>query len=445
MNRYTKPLCQDTNSDNPSKKISSDKDVGLFKNLIDVLPSGIFIKNEFGKYLLVNKYVDELVSPKGETLVGKYDRDFFPKKVYEKLLKADRELLNYKKKVIETVENIPTKKGCKHLLTKKQILQNPFGGKERVILAATTDITEIKKIQKKLNDVNSLLRKVTHLIPDIVFVLNLETREISNSNDAFFRLLGYDKEVVENTPKFWFLKMHPQDRIDEEVFFNKLRTMKTAQVIKKEIRYKNSDGKYIWANTIITPFNYKKHQVSHVLIAIEDIHKLKKLQQKFEKESHFDHLTKIFNRRYFMKKLTKILSKSKPFTLLFVDLDKFKSINDTYGHEIGDRLLVETAGRLKSIFRRKSDVVARLGGDEFVVIIEKGLTDEPNTEISSKLRQQFSLPLCSNGTSVSYKPSIGAIYIDSDFGMSPEDVLHKADQAMYRAKRIDSIDIVFFE
>lgn len=154
-------------------------------------------------------------------------------------------------------------------------------------------------------------------------------------------------------------------------------------------------------------------------------------------EAHLDALTGLPNRKYLKEILEHVLSKAKiensMIAVMFLDLDGFKSINDTHGHETGDLLLKEVALRLNDCVRQ-SDTVARLGGDEFIVLLH-GARERKNIEtIAEKIIQTLNKEFDLNGIIVKISASIG-ICVFPDNALDTEEMLHKADKAMYEVKK----------
>lgn len=153
--------------------------------------------------------------------------------------------------------------------------------------------------------------------------------------------------------------------------------------------------------------------------------------------AHYDSLTGLDNRALFMEKLTLELAHSKrsgvPLTLMYLDLDRFKPVNDELGHEAGDAVLIEVSKRLLSCLR-KSDTVARLGGDEFSVILPNAGNKQAVSQIAQKILDAFAQDFHPLGHRCSLGVSIGIAYFH-DETQSLDDLLHKADMAMYEAKQ----------
>jgi diguanylate cyclase (GGDEF)-like protein/PAS domain S-box-containing protein len=194
--------------------------------------------------------------------------------------------------------------------------------------------------------------------------------------------------------------------------------------------------KQFWASLAIAPIRDDKGEVGNYVCAMQDISFIKESQRKMEQLAYYDVLTGLANRSYFRDQLRKAIAMSSRgyyhFALLYFDLDEFKRINDTLGHDAGDELLKEVARRLISRLREE-DTIARLGGDEFAVILS-GISDRKQAAaIATNLQQAFALPVKLAGHDVSISASIG-ITIAPEDADEEELLLKHADLAMYEAK-----------
>jgi chemotaxis family two-component system sensor kinase Cph1 len=161
---------------------------------------------------------------------------------------------------------------------------------------------------------------------------------------------------------------------------------------------------------------------------------LRRAESKLAALALHDPLTGLANRRLLTDRLEHALTKyarGEELALLFIDLDRFKVVNDTYGHDVGDALIIHAAGQILAA-TRSEDTVARLGGDEFVVLCE-GTTGEEADVISRRLIDAISEPLTTGGTTLSITASIGVTAANLSF--SATDLIRQADTAMYRAKQ----------
>jgi diguanylate cyclase (GGDEF)-like protein/PAS domain S-box-containing protein len=168
---------------------------------------------------------------------------------------------------------------------------------------------------------------------------------------------------------------------------------------------------------------------------LRDITRQRELQQRTERLAHTDPLTGIGNSLGFRRQLAEVTQARpmEPAAIVFMDLDNFKKVNDTYGHRVGDRILVEVARRLTPLFRPQ-DMVARLGGDEFVVLL-KNTRDFPVEDVLDRIMRQFVTPISVADTpDIAMTASMGLSRFPLD-SLDPDTLLHQADQAMYEAKR----------
>lgn len=200
--------------------------------------------------------------------------------------------------------------------------------------------------------------------------------------------------------------------------------------------------KEIWISMRTSPLLDADRKVIGGIAIVTDITERMDDQKKIQHQAHYDALTNVPNRALLKERIQQEIARYKRHKviagLLFLDLDHFKNINDSLGHQIGDQLLIQAADRLQSILREE-DTVARLGGDEFVILLPE-LGDEPipairKTEIiAQKVHRVFSVPFDLQGHELSTSTSIGLVITDED-NIITEDLLKHADMAMYQAKK----------
>lgn len=182
---------------------------------------------------------------------------------------------------------------------------------------------------------------------------------------------------------------------------------------------------------------WKTEGVLFLAAVLRDVTERKQAERKIHYQAHFDVLTDLPNRTLFLSRLDEAISlagrQNKSLALLFIDLDRFKWVNDTLGHEAGDDLLQQAAQRMKACVR-KSDTVARLGGDEFTMILFDIIDIPSTTEVVEKILQHLATPFMLANQEVSISASIGITFYPGD-GTDREVLLRNADHAMYIAKR----------
>lgn len=199
-------------------------------------------------------------------------------------------------------------------------------------------------------------------------------------------------------------------------------------------RWGEPDEMWIMANA--APVHDDRGELVAALVVFSDITEMKRAEERIRHRAYFDALTGLPNRTYFLELLEQATRQATRYrqsaALLFIDLDRFKNVNDTLGHDVGDQMLKEAAARLKANVR-ETDTVARLGGDEFTVILTNLALDGHVTVIAEKLIRQLSEPYRLAGHEIHSAASIGITLCPAD-GSDPQTLLKNADMAMYQAK-----------
>lgn len=236
----------------------------------------------------------------------------------------------------------------------------------------------------------------------------------------------------------------PEER---ERFRDRLRAMEGQREAVRwvEERLMRLDGIEVYVE--IAAVSFRHQGGTAVQMIIRDITARKLAEQRLEFYAHFDALTGLPNRLLFFDRFNQALIQARRYkhtaALLFLDLDRFKFVNDTYGHDVGDILLREAADRLKECIR-ESDTAARMGGDEFSVVLTQ-VSSEKDTEIvAQRIITSLCRPFSLNGHVCSVGVSIGISIFPAD-GLDAETLLKKADTAMYRVKEGGRNDFAFFQ
>ena len=254
-------------------------------------------------------------------------------------------------------------------------------------------------------------------------------------NRALCDILGYTEEE--------FLCTNFQSMLSGEDLGNtliKIHELLTGkiQTCQLEQRYIHKDKNIVWASWSVSKASDAESKNSSLIFQIHDITDRKSAEDKLQYKATHDVLTALPNRAFFMAKLQQAFEKTKKLknysiSVLFIDLDRFKIINDSLGHFIGDLLLIEIANRLRECLR-PTDTVARLGGDEFTILVEGNFDPNEVSNIAKRIQSKFSVPFDLNGNEVYSSASIGILH-NSENHLTPEDMMRDADTAMYQAKR----------
>lgn len=254
-------------------------------------------------------------------------------------------------------------------------------------------------------------------------------------NRALCDNLGYSEEEL--LSRSFESVTHPEDLADA---LGSIRDVLTgiSSSCQIEQRYLHSSGKTVWTSVNVSSTDDIHTTNTNFVFQILDITEKKIAEERLLHEASHDSLTGLPNRSHFMKRLDAALVKSQTgpeyrVSVLFIDLDRFKYVNDSLGHFIGDELLCTIAQRLTSSMR-PPDLVARLGGDEFVVLVEGQYNSDEITRIAERIQKNISAPFKLQGHEVFTSASIGILNAGEQHRTS-EDIVRDADTAMYHAKR----------
>jgi diguanylate cyclase (GGDEF)-like protein/PAS domain S-box-containing protein len=261
-----------------------------------------------------------------------------------------------------------------------------------------------------------------------------ERGDLVRVNRAFERITGYaESEVIGLNPRFLASGQHTS--VFFEAFWEDLSTKGSWQ---GEIWNRRKSGEVYPQWLSVSAVRDGRGKTQHFIGLFSDISDKKALEERLHHQAHHDALTDLPNRTLLLDRLEQSLARAaregRQVALFFLDLDRFKSINDSLGHSVGDLLLKETARRLRAALRA-SDTVARLGGDEFTIVLQdlEGDALPELTLVARKIQDALSAPFLLQGYEVSVSASLGAAVYPRD-GLSRDDLLRNADSAMYHAK-----------
>ncbi len=253
-------------------------------------------------------------------------------------------------------------------------------------------------------------------------------------NFAMSEILGYTEDE--------FRQMNFQDVVMREDLGATL--VKVHKVVSRrsvseqmEQRYRHKDGYTVWTSWSVSSAQSTNDEMPNLIFQLQDITDKKLAEARLRHEATHDALTGLANRAHFMQRLDTALGKvhagQSKVSILFIDLDRFKVVNDSLGHLVGDELLRGISSRLRDCMR-PSDLVARLGGDEFTILVEGSYDELEVTRIAERIQEKFSKPFDLFGHDVYSSASIGILHASAQHA-TPEELMRDADTAMYQAKR----------
>lgn len=251
-------------------------------------------------------------------------------------------------------------------------------------------------------------------------------------NHSLIDATGYQGDQLKGQP----ITLLAADDEDPELQERIRQTVEQGDTWHGERRFKSKDGEGFWVMSSIAPIRNSDNKVTHLVCVSEDITALKEDQERMARLAFYDSLTGLANRRLFKDRLDVTLKQAQrqrqSLALLYLDLDRFKAVNDDYGHEVGDELLKEVALRLQNTLR-ESDVIARIGGDEFNIILPDIADGAAAEQVADKVLKAVVQPFATGGTELEVSASIGLTLYPDD-GLDAKQLIKNADVAMYRSK-----------
>lgn len=300
-----------------------------------------------------------------------------------------------------------------------------IGGAER-LLSVTRDITERKQAEASLRMQISAMNAAS----DQIIISDAEGL-IRFVNPAFERATGYSREEVIGKSAS-FLVIHKDHSLDADIE----KTVRPGKTWHGEVVGRRKDGNHRPEDVTVTPVMNEAGVTEHYITIKRDITDKKTYEARLDQLAHHDSLTGLPNRLLFSDRLTQRIAEARrrgeQLAVMFLDMDRFKLINDTLGHNAGDVILREVAERLKSALR-DVDTVARMGGDEFTVILSHVQHAEDATMIGRRILDVLSKPFAIGGHELFLTASVGISIFPSD-GSDVETLVRNADAAMYHAK-----------
>jgi len=344
---------------------------------------------------------------------------------------------------------------CQHLITGKMMpakvfenLRNDtsylisltplqFSERQAGFIQIALDVTKQIQEEKNLRLAGSIFNNLSEGI-----VVTDANSNIISVNQAFTHITGYsEQEVLNKKPEVLSSDHHDQN------FFKAMRLqLNKTDHWQGEVWNKKKSGVEYPELLSIKALRGKSGEITRYIAVFSDITKLKTIENELRHQAFHDSLTKLPNRLLFKNYLTAAIKHckrtDKKLALLFVDLDNFKAINDSLGHSVGDRVLINVSERLKSVLR-DDDIVGRYGGDEFLILIEDIESNEDLSSISEKLIDSLVSPIHHyENVPIFTSLSIGVCVFPDDSG-SIDKLIQYADAAMYKAKSAGKNNFVF--
>ncbi|MGL6341576.1 MAG: two-component system response regulator, partial [Waterburya sp.] len=295
------------------------------------------------------------------------------------------------------------------------------------------EIGEREQVTRMLRESEEKLESILNSLEEVVWSAEVATSSLLFLNPAAQSVYGRSVDELLNNPNLRLESIHPEDR--DRVELSLASSFNHNHDLEYRIVQPNGEIRWVWERSrlIFDPTGVANRRDG----IISDITERKKIESELSYEAKHDSLTNLPNRSAFLERVEQALKQTQKnpdyiFAVLFIDLDRFKIVNDSLGHLIGDELLIVVAQILTSCCRA-SDFVARLGGDEFTILLDAIKTIEEANQISERIQTKLNTPFNLQGHTVFTSASIGIVEVDHQYQDSSA-ILQNADLAMYRAK-----------
>ncbi|MBN2463566.1 MAG: PAS domain S-box protein [Dehalococcoidia bacterium] len=420
------------------KQTKPDESLELAQALMRCAGTGIYIVQD-GKFQYVNALFQELTGYSETELLGKYSLDL--------VHPDDREKV--REKAVESLKvgsSLPyeyrfVKKDGEIIWVLEKVTSTEYRGK-RATVGSFMDITERKRLEEAIKKSGERYRTMLEEIQDTYFEVDL-AGNFTFVNDALCRIMGYSKEELIGMNYRVFAAKE-----DVEVIYRDFnRVYHTGETIKGiSYRFVQKNGTVGFGELSISAIKNEEGQVIAFRGIGRDVTERKRLEQELNHIATHDFLTGLPNRVLLQDRLNVGLNQAQRnnanLAVMMLDLDRFKVVNDTLGHSIGDKLLMAAGERLSDIVR-KSDTVARVGGDEFLVLLPQIAKIGDATKVARKILEAFGKPFVVDSYQTRVTTSIGIAFYPED-GDDADALLTNADTAMYWVKEHGRDDYAFY-
>lgn len=418
-------------------------------DVLNYLPDGIIMVDERGVILFANDAFSEMVGYEHTILLGLNilsllaDIDVFQECIEKvmregKSLDAETDFLHRNGTIVHTVKSVRMIRHNDHVRFFVNVRNQTELNRLNKELRASKELIELQanELSALLKSKHQELEEILGSINEVIWYIDDKTLALRYVNNAIEKIFGFQKETFLTDKSLWQQRIHPDDRALIQTFFETLAPGQSQDIRFRIVR---TDDEIRWLSSRI-----HHHPTLHIFIGItSDITIPKAQSEEIAYLAYHDPLTALPNRTKLNIQLESRLehSAATPFALLFLDLDNFKNINDTMGHEIGDKILVEAGRRIRETIG-KYDFCARFGGDEFVVLLQDADSQSVDA-VAESLIHIFKEPFNINEMIFFLSSSIGIVLYPQD-AQNVDNLIKHADTAMYEAKNNGKNQFVYY-
>lgn len=415
---------------------------GLLEAVVQGTTDAVFVKDRKGRYRLVNDAAARIVGLKGrDQMAGETDDALFAPETAEDIRRDDRRVMETGE-TVRFEEQLERKDGNERVYETVKAPYRNASGEVVGVIGVSRDVTENSRAQEELERARKKYETVFDVTPLALSVATLEEGSFLEINEGFERLYGYEREtVLGKTVDELDIWAAPRER--EQI----VRRLEDAGAVNGvEVQLRTKSGELIEAL-----FSARRITIDGrdcVVTAVNDITDRVAAEKELERLALHDPLTGLHNRSVFEDRLDHALERARRedthVGVLFLDIDRFKVVNDSLGHSVGDALLQEAADRLRGCVR-EADTVARMGGDEFAVLLEAVENEAEAEEAAGRVAEAFQRPFQVAGTEIPAEVSIGLALSHHEGVEEADDLLRFSDVAMYRMKEVKGTGYRIFD
>jgi len=417
------------------KEIDIKKNEKRFKDLVELLPEIVLEVNKDQRITFANQAFFEITGYSEEDIRnGLYSADILTPEDFIRAKEKNSSLICGVK--TESSEYFAIKKdGTTFPILVSTVAINDENGDFTGFRSVVLDITNRKKEEELLREVEERWQFALEGSEDGVWDWNFETNEVFYSK-RFKEILGFDESEWKNERSEAMDRIHPDDYENVMAQINNHLQGNTSNY-SSEYRIKHKDGTYLWTHDRGKVIRWDVNgKPLRMIGTCSNITPRKKLEEKIKELAYRDPLTNLPNRLLFNDRLDLTIASSrrnnKKFALIILDIDKFKKINDNYGHDIGDQMILYVGKKIESLLR-KSDTIARFGGDEFLLLLPEIKDKQDAEKIAEKIFNTFQEKFMLGEKKLKVTVSMG-IAIYPDHGDNISTIIKNADLALYEVK-----------
>jgi diguanylate cyclase (GGDEF)-like protein/PAS domain S-box-containing protein len=408
-----------------------------FRSSFDDAAVGMALVGTDGRFLRTNRSLRELLGYREQELLGKTFQDVtYPDDLNVDLDNLDR-MLAGEMRTYQVEKRYMHKKGYEVWALLSVSMVHDEEGAPMYFVSQIQDVSERKRAEQKIRDAEARYRTLVEQIPAVTYVDPVNDPETSlYTSPQIEQMLGYTPQEWQNE-KLWPKRLHPDDR-ERVLAADERFEAGGEESFSEEYRLLAKDGSVVWVREEAVLIRDKSGEPLYWQGVFYNLTERKALEERLHYQAYHDPLTDLPNRRLFANHLKGTLEqthgrKGHKSAVLFMDLDNFKVVNDSLGHEVGDHLLVAVGQRLKGCLRG-GEVAARLGGDEFTLLLENISSAGEAEEVAERIIRELKAPFAIEGHLIFVTISIGIALSDSVGRAQEELLMRAADIALYRAK-----------